>query len=332
VEVLLSCVSEVQPRWLARVRDLVLSVRWFGGALSDAPFVVNFVGGGPPGDSRRELEGLGARVRVVERIDSRFPLANKLRMFELHAELDFDVLVGLDCDLVVVDDFSAHVPRSRIGAKPADYDLFSDREWRRLYETSGLRSPTRTLRATSSWKLIGPYFNTGVVTAPHELCAELRRQWGDHHRELMALLDHEPHSIRPDLHVYVWDQVAFALALAAGRLAWAALPVGMNFPCKVPVHRSALRDSPNPLILHHHGRVDPDGFLLRPRSAVAVDAARRFNAVRAERLSLPDPGLRRRRAVTRARRLRDRRRRMLTRLGRHSRRIRDLTRRRATES
>ena len=324
--------SEVQPRWLRRVRDLVLSVRWFGGAYGDSRFVANFVGAEPPADYLAELGELGAEVRVVESVDTRFPLINKLRMLELDQETDFDVLVGLDCDLVVVDDFSAAVPASSIGAKPADYDLFSDREWRRLYETAGLRPPPKALRATSSGAAIGPYFNTGVVTVPKELCGELRRHWGDRHRELMALLARDPHSIRPDLHAYVWDQVAFALALATARLPWAALPVGMNFPCKVPVHRSALLDSPKPMILHHHGRVEQDGFLRRPRSPAAIDAAKRFNAVRAERLALPYAGLRRKPARTTKKRLRDRLRRIRARGSRHLGRLRDLAGRRPTES
>jgi hypothetical protein len=212
-------------------------------------------------------------------------------MLELHEEADFDVMVGLDCDVVVVDDFSDQVPGSSVGAKPVDYDPFTDREWRRLYEGVGVRPPPKTLRATSSGKAIVPYFNSGVITVPKEMCGELRGQWDDCQRQILAFLDRAPSSIRPDLHIYV-DQIALALALARGKLPWVALPVGMNFPAKLPVHRSALRQSPGPMILHHHGHTDRDGFLLRPRCAAAIDAADRFNVTRAERLAIRYTGLR----------------------------------------
>jgi hypothetical protein len=281
---LLSCVAENDAAWFRRVQNLVLSLRWFGGSLSEARFIAHFVGDAAP-EYRRALGDLGAEVRVVERVDSRLPLTNKLRMLELHGEVGFDVLVALDCDVVVVDDFAAQLSASGIGAKPVDYDLFSEREWQRLYGTVGLSPPGKTLRATSSGKQVGPYFNTGVLTVPRALCGEVRRRWGECHSRLVAQLQRDPDTVRRDLAIYQ-EQVALALAIAGGPLPWVALPVGMNFPCHVPVHPSALSASPSPAILHYHDLIDADGFLLRPKCSVAADPAHRFNSRRAEHLSL----------------------------------------------
>ena len=134
--VLFSCVAGA-ARWIPRVEDLVFSVRRFGGSCSDAPFVVNFVGE-IPDRAGRVLADLGADARTVEPIPGQ-PTANKLRMLDLHRSAEFEVLVALDCDTVVVADPRPQIPSSAIGAKPADSDPFTHRDWRRLY---GPRSAT----------------------------------------------------------------------------------------------------------------------------------------------------------------------------------------------
>jgi hypothetical protein len=324
--VVFSCVTENDPAWFQRVANLVSSVRWFGGSLSDATFIVNFVGDVAP-EYSKALRDLDAQVRVVERVDSRAGFANKLRMLELDRDEAFDALVGLDCDVVVVDDFSDEVPASSIGAKPADYDLFTDREWSRLYETVGMQPPPRTQRATSSGKPVGPYFNTGVLTVPRALCGELSRRWTTCHTEIVARFERDPNLIRPDLQVYS-DQLALSLAIAEGGMPWEPLPVTMNFPSHVPVHRSALSGRA-PMIVHYHDEIDADGFLRRPRCSIAADSADRFNRRRAQELDLEYGGLRRpspRESFRRA--IGDRLQRNLARRHRLRARIVDLVRRR----
>ena len=288
-ELLLACVSENDEHWLERVRDLIRSVRWFGGSLAAARFIVNVVGE-PPRGEQDAIADLGAEVRVVAPFDRRSPYTNKLRMLELSEEAAFDILVCLDCDVVVVDDFALRIPADAVGAKPVEYDLFTEAEWQQMFGAVGLTPPGRSLRATSSGRAIRPYFNSGVMTVPFGHCAELRDHYGSCHAELAELLERKRHPVHLAIHL---DQVALAVAIASGRIPWAALPVSMNFPCHVPVHASALASSPPPSILHYHGRVDARGFLLRPRSDAATEAADRFNRRRAAELSLPYDRLRR---------------------------------------
>src|SRR5688500_13752400 len=101
--VLFSCVSENGEPWFHKVYNLVLSLRLFGGSLAEARVVVNFVGD-VDADYADRLNALGADVRIVERFDPRSPYLNKLRMLELAAEYEFDVLVALDCDVLIAGD------------------------------------------------------------------------------------------------------------------------------------------------------------------------------------------------------------------------------------
>ncbi|HEY8809744.1 MAG TPA: hypothetical protein VIM28_06950 [Solirubrobacterales bacterium] len=293
----ISCVSESTPPWFARVQNLVLSIRRFDGSLGDALINVDFIGD-VPASFERSLREQGVAVNVVEPISEAGGPANKLRMFELDESADCDVLVALDCDVVVVDDFADRLSTGSIGMKPADYHRFNSRDWLRLYEMDGRTAPKSSYTATSSGDHMPPYFNSGVITVPRHLCRSLCDLWRESYQKLTGWLHQDPHLIPKHLH-YFNDQIA--LALAVSELPHVALPVGMNFPTHAPVHPSAMTEGERISILHYHGEVDDRGFLLRPRSEEAVGPADAFNMFRATQLSLPYSGLRSRTGLERLR-------------------------------
>lgn len=300
MDVLISCVAENRPEWADRARGLVLSVREFGGALSDAPVVVNFVGGVSP-ELARPLERLGAEVRVVDRVDTRTPLGNKLRMLELDQYAEFDVLAALDCDIAVAGDFADQLSSSAILAKPADYNHLTEREWRRVFAAMAIDPPAKAFRATSSGALMYPYFNSGVLLVPRSLCSELRSRWTNGMSALLGLFDRNPRMVSPAGR-WAAEQVSLGLALVGGELPYAPLPISMNFPTHVPVHPSALTATTRPLVLHYHHEVDSHGFLLRSRCELANPYVDRFNRSRARALGLEYRGLDRRALHQRIRR------------------------------
>ena len=289
MDVLISCVAENRPEWADKARGLVLSVREFGGALSRSQVVVNFVGDVSP-ELARPLERLGAEVRVVDPVDRRTALGNKLRMFELDQHADFDVLAALDCDVAVVGDFSEHLSNEAIRAKPADYDHLTDREWRRLFAAMAVDLPPKDLRATSTGRRMYPYFNSGVLLVPRSLCSELRSRWTGCMSRLLSLFERDPRMVSPK-GSWAGEQISLAVALAGAGLPHAPLPIDMNFPTHVPVHRSALAGRARPLILHYHREVDAEGFLLRSRCELANPYVDRFNQRRARALGLDYGGL-----------------------------------------
>lgn len=63
--ILLSCIAKHRPDWWAKIENLVLSVRRFGGTLADAPVVANLVGGADP-EVVEALDRLDAEVRIVD--------------------------------------------------------------------------------------------------------------------------------------------------------------------------------------------------------------------------------------------------------------------------
>ena len=289
MKVLVSCVSENRPDWFSKAYGLAFSVRELGGRLSTARVVVNFVDAVEPRFARR-LEELDAEVRVIERVDDRNAFANKLRMLELAENDDFDVLAQLDCDTIVVGDFSEHLSTERIGAKPADYDRLTDREWRRMFAGLGITPPQRTLTATATGRPMYPYFNSGVLFVPRQLCTELRRVWELYHSRVLELFRHDGHVI-PRHWQWQVNQYSLAAALLNESLPHTTLPVSINFPTHIPVHPSVLDAATQPLILHYHQEIDSRGFLMRSRHPLADPYLDRFNARLAAAMDIPYRGV-----------------------------------------
>lgn len=277
----------------------MLSIRQFAGRERDAPVIVNLVGGCDPGFRRRVTE-LGAELRVVEPMEGETGFGNKLRMLDLHENRDFDVLLALDCDVVVVGDPSDYIARHEVGAKPVDYDRFNRRDWQKLCGLVGVSMPPKTLRDTKWGKPIRPYFNSGVLTVPRGLCAELARRWTESYATVVTTLEAQPDFVPRNYH-WLAEQFSLSLGLLRGEIPVRPLPLRMNFPSHVRVHRSARRAGAAPVVIHYHHEVDERGFLLAPRCDLATPAAERFNRHRAEKLELEYRGIARRSRAARVR-------------------------------
>jgi hypothetical protein len=284
-----ACVSENAPEWFERTFSLVLSIRKLGGSLADAAVVVYFLDGADD-DSASRLEGLGATIRVVARVDPDYPYANKLGIFETGAEPGTDVLVALDCDTVVVGDLASLLPTDAVGVKPADRDFLRDQDWRCIYAELNIPIPARDCFTTSLNQRTYPYFNSGVVIVPSGLCRPLHELWTEYTNALVGVRERHPEMRRLGLYA---EQVSLACALQAGEIPVRRLPTSMNFPAHLHVHRDHLASGLPPKIVHHHGRTDGHGFLLATRYKEANELIDRLNRERSEATGIPYSGLRR---------------------------------------
>ena len=283
VKTVISCVSENQPSWFDRVFNLALSVRSFGATLSDTPVVVNFVDGVEP-RFEGALSDLDVTVNVVKRFDPRFPYANKLRMLELAKDMDFDVLVALDCDVIVMGDVTPLVSPEVFRAKPADWDFLTPEHWRRIFAELDLRAPERKTLTTTSMQRTYPYFNSGVLFVPHGICSGLLELWSGLIYELGDFSRKNPDVTALPQHT---DQIGLACALLRGGYPTEALPVNGNFPTHINVHAAFLRRLSPPFVIHYHHSVDGSGFIQATKYRVVNEHLDMFNRRRAEALGLP---------------------------------------------
>jgi hypothetical protein len=286
---LLSCVAEDRPVYHQRVQSLVGSARSLGGALSSAPIVVNMVGGADPGFVRT-MQAHDAEVRVVERLDRQHIVhANKLRMFDIGDRDDFDVLLAVDCDIAVAGDPSPLIPGDAIGVVPADVDPLDEQQWSRLLAGLGLGPSPRSVTATTTGRPMHPYFNSGVVTVPRQLCGLLLDGWRDALEDVHSLWLSQPRVISRKGRFFA-DQYALMAALRR-KLPWTALSRELNLATHVKLDDTTVAGL-DPVLLHYHEAVDDDGLLFRPRSAIAEAAVERVNRSHAAAHGLDYRGMR----------------------------------------
>jgi hypothetical protein len=280
--VLFACVAENQQTWFQKVQNLALSLRHLGGSLAGSPMVANFVGGVDE-SYRRALEELNVEVSVVQPFHPTNPYANKLRMLELGDGRRVDTLVALDCDTVVVDDIVPFLQDGAVAAKPADVDFLSQDQWRRIFSAFSLREPERAYTTTTFGQLTYPYFNSGVLLVPRVLCEPLLAQWGRFIFELEAV-----YRTHPDIAARrkYNDQIALTCALGASALPVRSLPLAMNFPTHLNIHRSLLTQRSRIRVVHYHGDIDQRGFLRASKYREVNRYLDRFNRRRAETLNL----------------------------------------------
>ncbi len=290
----LSCVAENRLDWYVKVENLVLSLRLFGGSLSNIPVIVLMVGG-----ARDEfVDGLarwGVEVRVVESLDPRVPTANKLRMLELASVETFDVLLALDCDVIIMGDLAAEIGRTSLRASPAIRNPLPDAAWERMYDLGGLTKPQKRHTMTVSGESTYPYYNSGVLFVPHGVCSPLFDHWNSQRERLLAY-EHTDSATRagtegeqrPIQRKAYGDQRSLPCALAAAGLEVDDLPLNLNLSTRVAQFASEydLQWGP-PFIFHYHDRIDSAGFLVQSPQRRITCHLDKFNHCRAWALDIP---------------------------------------------
>jgi len=286
---LVSCVAENSDRWYLEAHNLVLSIRRFGGSLSEAPIVVNFVDDVEP----RFVSGLAelsAEVRVVPRFDPRTPASNKLRMLELAGTHEFDVLLAIDTDTLVVGDVSRYADGDAVAIKPENRDPYPAQCWRDLFAVLDIAEPSRSLVTTSTAQVTYPYYNSGVLFVPRARCDQLLASWTRRVFDVLDLYERRP-DIVPAAQRHWTNQLALALAVIGDEVPVAPLPVAANLSTTVVVHPLFAHEVTPPFVLHYHNEMDASGFVLRSRNSLLNPLIDAFNRHRAETCRLAYSGL-----------------------------------------
>jgi hypothetical protein len=246
--VVVACVAENSPEFRREVLYLFKSLRYLGGRLTDARGIAYFVGS-VHAETAKSLAALGVAVSVVAPLDERCPHANKIQM--LDDTEDYDYLVAMDTDVVIVRDFSSQLIGNSIAAKPADTDPLTLAEWQKLFGYFNLQLPQARCLSSFTLSETIPYFNSGVIVIPRRWVSRLRTLWREY---TMRLLDAYGELKEVEKYRFFTDQFALSLAIARGEIPFRELPLEMNFPINHPVHDALEPTKRAPLLIHHHHR------------------------------------------------------------------------------
>lgn len=253
-EVVIGCVTENRPKYLAQALRLLQSIRWFGGELAGASFMVCTV------ESlddfwAREFRRYGAEIRLVPRFSQKHPQSNKLRFLEQPDLVSFERAILLDCDTIVVADFFPLIQGNVFQAKIADAVTVDHQIFEGLFAEFNLPLPQQDQVTTVTGEVTIPYFNAGVLVFSPRHFTGLVPQWLDLTRRLLERFELLGESGN------FCEQASLSLAIAATGTPFSVLGNEMNFPTHFDGTFPALVDV-EPQIVHYHWRVASTGAII----------------------------------------------------------------------
>jgi hypothetical protein len=250
-----TCIAEPTKQLLEQSARLLMSLRWFGGSLAQARFVLGCTG--PIPQQARELfYDYHAEVTTVERYDPTHGHSNKIALLGSPILAGHDIVVLLDCDTVLVQDPVRWLNRDAIAIKLADVPTVSLAELEAVFRHFKCPMPSPRYHHELTGDPCLAYCNSGVMIVPEKYRQRLANQWDYWNRQVLTA----PETLLFNrLHT---DQVSLALALENSEIPFAPLPAEMNMPAHfaADVYPPAWQEL-DPFIIHYHRLSYPDGFL-----------------------------------------------------------------------
>jgi len=265
----IGCVTENTPKYLSQALRLLQSVRWFGGRIANAKFIVCIVDG-IDSAYNQEFQRYSAEVRIVERFSEKHPQSNKLRFLQQADLKDYSSILLLDCDTIVVQDPTSYLQCEGFRAKIADGPTISSLLFEKLFRHFQLPLPGKDYKCTVRETPTIPYFNAGVLLFSQTAMSDLVPTWV---RQNEQLIDHI--EILGDSANFC-EQASLSLALVAAGTKFDVFGNEMNFPTHHEDHISSLENI-DPLIIHYHSLVNPSGYIRPSLYSLANIRITQFN-------------------------------------------------------
>jgi len=206
------------------------------------------------------LDEIDVQIKIVTVLDTRQPFANKIRILEEGLKEDVDVIVMLDTDIIVANDFSKFLSTEKILIKPEDRNVFSISDWQLLFDFFQIELPKKRFFPSCDDEKTIPYFNGGVIIIPKIYGKRLLKKWIYYLNELLEKKQNIPSVFSKNLRFF--DQIAFTLALSDSNLPYDPLPLSMNYPFSGRVSERENPDDLNPYIIHHHHCILENGHIM----------------------------------------------------------------------
>lgn len=218
-------------------------------------------------------EKLGVNAIPVRPFDGRSPHCNKIQQCSTDFR-DADRVVLTDVDVVFAGKPPLHEVSAPVAGKLVDLPNPPLDVLRRIFDRADVAVPfcyaanykARDQETVEFDTLMGN-FNGGLYVVDRSLLSALGRRWAHWAGWLLERAD-----LLERWRVHV-DQVGFCLALADHGAPCELLPDAWNFPTHIEVAPPAAE----PIILHHHGRLDPHLRLEQAKTRGLGQAISRVN-------------------------------------------------------
>lgn len=248
-----TCIAEPTKRFLEQSARLLMSVRWFGGSLAQARFVLGCTGP-VPRDALDLFDHYDAEVVTVERYDPAHGHSNKIALLGSPILAGHDIVVLLDCDTVLVQDPAPWLDPRTVAAKLADLPTVSLTDLQAIFRHFKCAIPSPRYYRELTGDACIAYCNSGVIVVPEKYRSRLASQW-DYWNRLVLTSSETLRFNR--LHA---DQISLALAVENSEVPFAPLPAEMNMPAYYDKYPKAWHTL-DPVIIHYHLLAYLSGFL-----------------------------------------------------------------------
>src|SRR5215469_1222647 len=170
-----TCVAEPTKVLLEQSARLLMSVRWFGGSLAQARFVLGCTGA-IPGEALEFFEHYGTEVITIGRYDVTHPHSNKIALLNSPILAGHDIIVLLDCDTVIVQDPARWLNRDAVAIKLADLPTVSLAELGSIFRHLKCPVPLPRYHHELTGDACTAYCNSGVMVVPEKYRERLASQ------------------------------------------------------------------------------------------------------------------------------------------------------------
>jgi len=270
-KLIIGCVTENSPKYLSQTLRLLQSLRWFGGKIANAPFRVCSIEGIEE-TYKRQFEEYGATVRIVSRYDAKCPVTNKIRFLQQDDIHDYETVMLLDCDTIIVQDPSQYLSENIFKAKIADLPTMPHENFTVLFNFFGITLPSQIHSCTVSGEPTIAYLNTGVLIFPKGSLLTIVPEWITYTNKLLQNIE-----LIKGLEHYC-EQASMSIALAVVGEQFKALGNEMNFPTHhVHLAESQLLHNVDPVIIHYHFCFSSDGYIDTTRYPLVNKRIIQFN-------------------------------------------------------
>lgn len=268
---IIGCVAENTPKYLSQALRLLQSIRWFGGKIADVKFIVCVVDGCDP-VYKAEFEKYVAEVRIVERFSEKHPPSNKLRFLQQPDLQEYQHILLLDCDTLVVQDPSLYLQADGFRAKIADGPTTPSHRFKELFDYFQLPMPAEDFNCSVRGTPTVPYFNAGVLLFSQAAMNDLVPAWVKLNEELIKNMG----TLLPGSYAFFCEQASLCLAIVESGTKFDVFGNAMNFP----IHHESyinLLEGIDPLIIHYHNLVDSSGYISPSKYPLANKRITQFN-------------------------------------------------------
>jgi hypothetical protein len=289
-ELVIGCVTEPIAKYLQQAARLLLSLRWFGGNISDAPFILCTTGELST-DTKAFFKKHGAQIVLIDRFSDAHSTqehgpSNKIQFFELDILDKYDQILLLDCDTIIVQDPSEYIfaePLNTAGLslKVADLPTVTTEQFGDLFSEFGLAMPPENHKHDITVEQCIAYFNSGVILLNAKWRENFFTAWSHYNKSIIDKWD------SLDFNIFFTDQASLAITINAISIPVTSLPNTMNMAAHLPAHRYPDNFfGADPLIIHYHSLYNENGYV----TETPLDQTNRridsFNArLRAEKMA-----------------------------------------------